>query len=109
MATGSTPRLSTAETRVAQTGPSNGRVCFPAPPSHAAPSASAAALATAALAAPAGVRRRLRAVIEVPFRRVAKVAFAPPPVWNDGALPSQAVQCARLHEEGCTWVGWDWG
>ena len=51
----------------------------------------------------------MRAVIEVPFRRVAKVAFAPPPVWNDGALPSQAVQCARLHEEGCTWVGWDWG
>ena len=89
--------------------PLSGRVCFPAPPSHPAPSAPAAALATAALAAPAGVRRRLRAAIEVLLRRVAKVALAPPPVWNDGALSSQAVQRARLHEEGCVWVGWGWG
>ena len=84
--------------------PSSGRVCFPAPPPHPAPSAPAAALATAVLAAPAGLQRRLRAVIEVPLRRVAKVALAPPPVWEDGALSSQAVQRARLHEEGCAWV-----
>ena len=108
--TGSTPRLSTAGKQSGKKmSPSSGRVCFPAPPPHPAPSAPAAALATAVLAAPAGLQRRLRAVIEVPLRRVAKVALAPPPVWEDGALSSQAVQRARLREEGCAWVGWGWG